>query len=60
MRAINRHLDNQRDKAVAAAVAATNQANANPEDQAAQQAANRAGDVAAAARRIADDARYNR
>lgn len=60
MRRLNKHFDQLRDKAIAEAVKATDRANANVKDAAAQDAANKAVGAARVARQVADHHRYNR
>jgi hypothetical protein len=60
MRKLNRVLDAKAEQAAQRAGEAVDKANTNPMDQAAQAAANAAGDEAAQAQRLADRHRFNR
>ena len=60
MRRLNKHFDQLRDKAITEAVKATDHANANVNDAAAQATANKAVGAARIARQVADHYRYNR
>ena len=60
MRALNRYVDQKRDELIALAVAATEHAELNPQDEEAQMNANTLVDAADAGRRMADLYRYSR